>query len=167
MCFFDTPDQTLRLRGLILRRREDIAALFFYLQRSHLAWSYGQIALADARGRKSPMPVDHWLTLADGWDTWVRYQTGCILLTLSFAFFGFAVAEALECVRSVSPVLSLLVPTGLTFLLIVVRWYVLTKFVAGGQPLGMGARRPRPKKRKKSDPAAGPDVKEESSPRAP
>jgi hypothetical protein len=53
-----------------------LAALFFYLQRSHLAWCYGQITLAQSRGASSPEPVQYWLTRSDGWDNWKRYQTG-------------------------------------------------------------------------------------------
>src|SRR5262250_3047450 len=44
-----------------------LAAFFFYLQRSHLAWYYGQIALAQSRGTASPESVEDWLTWADGW----------------------------------------------------------------------------------------------------
>ena len=95
--------------------------------------------LAAERARcRSPL-----VALADGWDTWVRYRRGASFSRFR-CFFGFAVAEALECVRSVSPVLSLLVPTGLTFLLIVVRWYVLTKSCGRrAQTLGMGAPTPK------------------------
>ena len=69
-----------------------LAAFFFYLQRSHLAWYYGQIALAQSRGKD----VEEWLEAADGWGTWVRYQTGFIALTLSFASYAYAVVEALS-----------------------------------------------------------------------
>jgi hypothetical protein len=73
-----------------------LAAFFFYLQRSHLAWYYGQIALAQSRGSSAPEPIEDWLTWADGWDTWVRYQTGFIMLTLSFASYAYAVTKTLS-----------------------------------------------------------------------
>ena len=82
------------LRDLWLAGREHViagalfavlAACFFYLQRSHLAWYYGQIALAQSRGAASPEPIEDWLTRADGWDTWARYQAGFVALTFSFA----------------------------------------------------------------------------------
>lgn len=112
-----------------------LAAFFFYLQRSHLAWYYGQIALAQSRGATSPEPVGDWLSRADGWDTWVRYQAGFITLTLSFACYGYAVAEVLSPrVGSISRQWSLWLPSLVALLIIVVRWYVLTKFAQEDQP---------------------------------
>src|SRR5262252_2125180 len=85
-----------------------VAAFFFYLQRSHLAWYYGQIALAQCRGSSSDESVDAWLTSADGWDTWLRYQTGFISLTLSFAYYGYALAEGVNSgLRALSLALTL------------------------------------------------------------
>jgi len=112
-----------------------LAAFFFYLQRSHLAWYYGQIALAQSRGAASPEPVEDWLAWADGWDTWVRYQTGFTALTLSFASYAYAVAEALnEFLGSISRHWSLWLPLLAVLLIVVVRWYVLAKFAQEDQP---------------------------------
>lgn len=103
-----------------------VAGFFFYLQRSHLAWYYGQIALAQVRGDKSPESVYDWLTWADGWDTWVRYQTAFIVLTFSFLSYAYGVAEALDqSAASLSHFWSLWLPIILVVLVAVVRWHVL------------------------------------------
>jgi hypothetical protein len=121
-----------------------LAAFFFYLQRSHLAWYYGQIALAQSRGAASPEPVEDWLAWADGWDTWVRYQTGSTALALSFAFYAYAVAGALSPrVGSISRQWSLWVPLFVALLTVVVRWYVLAKFAQEEQPFRAWWRRLR------------------------
>lgn len=72
------------------------AGLLFYLQRSLLAWYYGQISLAMCVGSASSLGVEELLIDADGWDTWTRYQTGFVALTLSFLFYGYALGEALN-----------------------------------------------------------------------
>ena len=111
-----------------------LASFLFYLQRSHLAWYYGQIALAQSRDGALSASVADWLTLADGWDTWTRYQTGFTALGLSFASYAYAMAETLiPSIRSRSPLWSL----GLLFLAVLIaigRWYVLTKFAQEDQP---------------------------------
>src|SRR5207253_2856511 len=73
-----------------------IAAFLFYLQRSHLAWHYGQIALAQSRGAKSPRSVEELLGDADGWDTWVRYQVGFIALIVSFVAYSYAIVATVH-----------------------------------------------------------------------
>jgi len=112
-----------------------LAALFFYLQRSHLAWYYGQTTLAQARGASSPASVEDWLTWSDGWDGWLSYQTGFAVLTLSIFYYAYAVAETLfQKLSTVSPLNSILLP----FLAVVViestRWYVLKAFPQEDRP---------------------------------
>lgn len=106
-----------------------LSAYFFYLQRSHLAWYYGQITLSEARAAASPVSLEDWLTWADGWDTWTRYQTGFTALTLSFASYAYAVTEALTpSTRAISPLWSLWLPLSIAALIAGVHWYGLTKF---------------------------------------
>ena len=72
----EAPRQiTVALSGLIA------ATLLFYLQRSLLAWYYGQIAIAQVKGEEGL--AEKLINEADGWDTWLRYQTAFIALTLA------------------------------------------------------------------------------------
>jgi hypothetical protein len=56
------------------------SALCFYLERSHLAWLYGQISLAAARSNEG---VDDWIERADSWGAWFWYRTAFVLVTFS------------------------------------------------------------------------------------
>jgi hypothetical protein len=56
-----------------------LATLSFYRQRSLLAWYYGQIALEES-GHSTGSTPREWLQDADGWDTWMQYQRGFLLL---------------------------------------------------------------------------------------
>jgi hypothetical protein len=112
-----------------------LAALFFYLQRSHLAWYYGQTTLAQSRGPSSPASVEDWLTWSDGWDTWLNYQTGFAVLTLSIFYYAYAVAETLfRPLSSVPPLYSILLPFLAVVLIESVRWYVLKSFPQEDEP---------------------------------
>lgn len=70
-----------------------IAALFFYRQRSHLAWYYGQIALAQARKSTGDGSVLSWLTEADSWETWLFYREAFVSLAFGFLQFSIAVVQ--------------------------------------------------------------------------
>lgn len=112
-----------------------LAAFFFYLQRSHLAWRYGQIALAQSLGTKSLYTLEKLLADADGWDSWTRYQTGFIVLTLSFGSYAYAVVEAIDThIRSISQLQSLGLPLAIGTLIIAVRWWVLVKYPQKEKP---------------------------------
>jgi hypothetical protein len=60
-----------------------VAALFFYRQRSLLAWYYGQICLSEIHGSNGP--VKQWLADADGWTTWRSYKAAFAALGAGFA----------------------------------------------------------------------------------
>lgn len=112
-----------------------LAALFFYLQRSHLAWYYGQTTLAQSRGASSPESVESLLTRSDGWDTWARYQTGFAILTLAIFYYAYAVAETLvEAISSVPLENSILLPLFAVAAIESTRWYVLEKFPQQDKP---------------------------------
>jgi hypothetical protein len=51
------------------------AALFFYRQRSRLAWLYGQIALETAIPGYTERRICDWLKEADSWESWIPYNT--------------------------------------------------------------------------------------------
>jgi hypothetical protein len=69
-----------------------LGALFFYRQRSLLAWYYGQMSLIDSRDPESPSKrrtLATWLRDADSWETWKPYHWGFTFLIASFlAFLG-------------------------------------------------------------------------------
>lgn len=61
-----------------------VACLLFYLQRSHMVWSYGEITLGLC-GRRDLEPA---LAEADSWSFWIRYR-------LAFVAIGLATVELL------------------------------------------------------------------------
>lgn len=73
-----------------------IAAIFFYRQRSQLAWFYGQIALETAIPEYTEHRINEWLKEADSWESWIPYNTAfwisffavaqCVLAALSIFF---------------------------------------------------------------------------------
>ena len=112
-----------------------LAACFFYLQRSHLAWHYGQIALAQSLGIKSRYALKELLADADGCDSWTRYPAEFIVLTLSFASYAYAVVETLDnCMRSFSRWHTLWLPLIATVVVTVVRWCILVKYAQEDEP---------------------------------
>jgi hypothetical protein len=63
-----------------------ISALYFYRQRSLLAWHYGQICLCLNR---KPSEVRKFLDDADSWETWIHYKW-------AFGFLFLALGEYLS-----------------------------------------------------------------------
>jgi hypothetical protein len=70
------------------------AVLFFYRQRSHLAWYYGQICLTLALGKNNEL--DEWLTDADGWDTWIHYRWGFVTASIGICAYGHAIVSVIN-----------------------------------------------------------------------
>jgi hypothetical protein len=50
------------------------AALFFYRQRSWLAWCYGQLTLTVQTYNVTGSNTKEWLAFADSWSTWRSYR---------------------------------------------------------------------------------------------
>ena len=118
-----------------------LAALLFYLQRSLLAWYYGQLALAQSRGAEGASRGKELLDRVDGWDTWVRYQTAFGLLSISAACYSFAVAEALSPTLSSIPALwSLWFPLLGGILVVLFRWRVLVAYPQEDEPFAAAFR---------------------------
>jgi hypothetical protein len=63
------------------------ASLFFYRQRSLLAWHYGQISLCIARSSED---IESWLRESDSWATWIHYRIAFGCLIVAFIEYGFA-----------------------------------------------------------------------------
>jgi hypothetical protein len=68
--------------GLIM-----VAALYFYLQRSLLAYFYGSICFSLISGQKSEWNSHQWLDEASSWAAWLRYRLGCMFLAIAFFVF--------------------------------------------------------------------------------
>lgn len=62
-----------------------LAALYFYRERSTLAWFYGQISLEETLGTKDSVKLRNWFLEADSWETWWPYDWGFIFLITGFA----------------------------------------------------------------------------------
>jgi hypothetical protein len=77
--------------GLIL-----LAALFFYGQRSHLAWYYGQICLSIESPDLSAhdRSIHDWLQRADSYSAWISYPIALGLLLSGFAEYFLALVNA-------------------------------------------------------------------------
>jgi hypothetical protein len=67
-----------------------IAGLYFYLQRSLLAWYYGQITLSMSEVRDLTPTTRQWLRDSDSWATWIHYRTAFAAVACGFLFYGFA-----------------------------------------------------------------------------
>jgi len=62
-----------------------LAALFFYRQRSLLAWFYGQMSLCLAESSEG---MAGWLKEADSWATWIHYRIAFGCLMVAFIEYG-------------------------------------------------------------------------------
>jgi hypothetical protein len=76
-----------------------IAALFFYLQRSTLAFYYGGLAMSVADPSVNERETAEWLKDANSWATWLRYRTAFMCLVLSFLTFSIALVGAINPAR--------------------------------------------------------------------
>ena len=68
-----------------------VAALWFYKQRSYLAWSYGQICFHEAMKENDLHGLQKWFEDADSWAAWWPYGLGFTFLIAGFAEYLFAV----------------------------------------------------------------------------
>jgi len=66
-----------------------VGALFFYRQRSHLAWLYGQLCLLQSKDAP-PGALEAKMDEADAWLSWTYYRTGFVAVSLAFAQIGIA-----------------------------------------------------------------------------
>lgn len=111
-----------------------LAGLFFYRQRSLLAWYYGQLCLA--RTPNAP-EVDEAKLLrdADSWETWIFYR--CAFCALGVAFYIYGVALSLGLQKPV-PVWSdswtLWLPAIVSALTAIAEWWVLTRYALSDEP---------------------------------
>jgi hypothetical protein len=69
-----------------------LAALYFYKQRSLLAWYYGQISLSSTLEEEptASAEVRELIRGADSWESWWPYSWGFTLLSAGFSIYVFA-----------------------------------------------------------------------------
>jgi hypothetical protein len=71
-----------------------VAALFFYRQRSLLAYYYGQISLCHVKGSSGEFDdVESALLDADAWVTWFFYQCAFASMIVGFVAYGLALVS--------------------------------------------------------------------------
>jgi hypothetical protein len=107
------------------------AALFFYRQRSLLAWYYGQIALAQVPGQNGSLR--EWLSDADGWTTWRWYQAAFAVLLAGVLEFCAAIWSHVSHQERLSTVV-LSVPLLAALAFSVTMWLVLRTYQEKQEP---------------------------------
>jgi hypothetical protein len=70
-----------------------VAGALFYMQRSALAWYYGQITLSIESPKLNGISTDEWYRDADSWATWIPYQSAFTSLSIGAGFFLLALLE--------------------------------------------------------------------------
>ena len=76
-----------------------LAGLYFYLQRSTLAFFYGSICMSIAKRAGHNGDTERWLIEVDSWATWLRYRLGFLFLTLAAVFFMFLTFQTIRPAR--------------------------------------------------------------------
>jgi hypothetical protein len=72
------------------------SSLFFYTQRSRLAWAYGQLALTTQNWQIIDEDTEFWLKTADSWHTWQFYRYAFLCLFAGAAEFGLILTHQLK-----------------------------------------------------------------------
>ena len=103
-----------------------LSALAFYLQRSHLAYFYGQLRLSRTKARYSNLPTATLLRDADSWSTWTRYTTAFVLLTVGVLFYAVALFAPKLATNDPAAVIAWLTLPAVGF--IGLNWGVKTKY---------------------------------------
>lgn len=71
-----------------------LGATFFYMQRSALAWFYGQITLSLEMPSVNNIATSDWYKDADSWATWVPYQGAFTAVGIGAALYTIALLGA-------------------------------------------------------------------------
>ncbi len=67
-----------------------LSALMFYLQRSGLAFWYGQLRFSQTDARYKDLTTTSILADVDSWATWRSYTAGFVFLIIGFVCYGLA-----------------------------------------------------------------------------
>lgn len=114
-----------------------VAALYFYRERSLLAWFYGQLSLSESRGERPESRADLLLE-ADSWSTWIHYRWGFLALHLGFLLYSLALAaNRFSWVESMESILAL--SSAATAILLAAFYrHVLTRYAYCDYPFRRG-----------------------------
>ncbi len=118
-----------------------LASMFFYKQRSHLMWLYGQLALAEAdpkafcREDQTPGSVSEWLVEADGWKSWFFYRWGFGFLLVAMIEFAVALVRAFHPQSAWLSAMTPLGPPALVVPPLMVLTYAFHRFPFSDRPL--------------------------------
>ena len=77
-----------------------VAGALFYVQRSALAWFYGQIALSIEYPALNKRSTKEWYRDADSWATWIPYQSAFTALTFGGVFYLMALLRVSGLLKS-------------------------------------------------------------------
>jgi hypothetical protein len=113
-----------------------ISALFFYRQRSLLAYYYGQICLCL---NHKPSKVRALIVEADSWATWIHYRWAFGFLFLGFSEYFITLAASTSCSNSCWPgkhwPICILGPFLLVLSILVGLTHILTKYKSKVRPI--------------------------------
>jgi hypothetical protein len=84
------------------------SSLFFYTQRSRLAWAYGQLTLTLQDTQIIEKTTEFWLRKADSWGTWQFYRYAFLCLFAGAAEFGLILTHQLRESAPISPTFRLI-----------------------------------------------------------
>jgi predicted permease len=90
-CFWTSEGAFLAVGGVMVL----LSSLFFYTQRSRLAWCYGQLALTLQNTQIIDKSTDYWLHRADSWGIWQFYRYAFLCLFAGAVEFGCVVTHQL------------------------------------------------------------------------
>ena len=116
-----------------------LAALYFYLQRSNLAWMYGQICLTLVpEGHPDGLTTRDAIIDADSWSTWVSYRIAFWWLCLGYVLYGMAFANQLfpqvDALWKETPKYVPGLPFAAIALASLIEWRVLNVFATKDHP---------------------------------
>ena len=97
-----------------------IGAVFFYKQRSLLAWYYGQIALEFTHPNYTGHSLNQWLENADTWEAWLPYNCAFWIIVLGVIEYSFAISSVY--VLLLQQQMTLFVIISILFLIILLLW---------------------------------------------
>lgn len=98
------------------------AAVGFYVERSTLAWCYGQISLTLVAPEITGQELYLWLREADSWGTWIAYRVAFFFLWPGLA--GYCIAATSAKSMSLTNDFALTLYTGMVVMSLLSSWRV-------------------------------------------
>lgn len=104
-----------------------LSALYFYRERSLLAWFFGQLALSESLGEPATRRQE-LLTDADSWSTWIYYRWGFIGTYLGFTLYGLAFAAVTFTISPRTETCTVIVCAAVALVAAAFYRYALTRY---------------------------------------